>query len=73
MNKIQSALALVEDLLIETEHLINMLEVLGVGFYNDHNDCKDCEVSSVYIMTKFIEQAIQPKLEEICDIIESFL
>lgn len=72
MSKISEALDLTEQLLDGTEHVLNMLELLGVAFYNDHNNCKDCEISSVYIVDRFIEREIKPKLEELCDIIESF-
>lgn len=70
MSKMQTALDLVEDLLDGTEHIKNLLEVLGVGFYNDHNDCKDCEVSAVFILGKYIELVQQLQLEKLCDLLE---
>ena len=70
MSKIQNALDLVENLLDGTEHIKNLLEVLGVGFYNDHNDCKDCEVSCVFILSKYIELVQQQQLETLCDLLE---
>lgn len=70
MSKLQAALDLVENLLDGTEHIINLLEVLGEGFYNDHNDCKDCEVSSTVILGKYIELVQKQQLETLCDILE---
>ena len=70
MSKMQTALDLVEELLDGTEHIKNLLEVLGVGFYNDHNDCKDCEVSAVIVLSAYIELVQQIKLEKLCDLLE---
>lgn len=71
MSKIQDALDLVEDLLIGVEHIKNTIEVLGVGYYNDHNDCKDCEVSSLYILSQYIELVQEEQLIKLCDILET--
>lgn len=71
MSKIQDALDLVEDLLIGVEHIKNTIEVLGVGYYNDHNDCKDCEVSSLYILGQYIELVQEEQLIKLCDLLET--
>ena len=71
MSKMQTALDLVEELLDGTEHIKNLLEVLGVGFYNDHNDCKDCEVSSLYILGQYIELVQEEQLIKLCDLLET--
>lgn len=70
MSKLQAALDLVEDLLDGTEHIENLLEVLGVGFYNDRNSEKVCEVSSMFILSKYIELVQQQQLEKLCDLLE---
>lgn len=70
MSKIQEALDLVENLLDGTEHIKNTIEVLGVGYYNDHNDCKDCEVSSLYILGQYIELVQEEQLMKLCDLLE---
>ena len=70
MSKLQTALDLVEELLEGTEHILNLLEVLGEGFYHDHNSCKECEISSLFILGKFIELVQHQKLEKLCDILE---
>ena len=46
----------------------NTVEVLGVGYYNDHNDCKDCEVSSLYILGQYIELVQEEQLVKLCDL-----
>ena len=71
MSKIQDALDLVEDLLIGVEHIKNTIELLGVGYYNDHNDCKDCEVSSLYILGQYIELVQEEQLIKLCDLLET--
>ena len=71
MSKIQDTLDLVEDLLIGVEHIKNTIEVLGVGYYNDHNDCKDCEVSSLYILGQYIELVQEEQLIKLCDLLET--
>lgn len=48
-------LDLVENLQIEFEHIINLLEILGNGFLNDHNSTKECEVSSICMLSRYIE------------------
>lgn len=70
MSKIQEALDLVENLLDGTEHIKNTIELLGVGYYNDHNDCKDCEVSSLYILGQYIELVQEEQLIKLCDLLE---
>ncbi|MBR5317739.1 MAG: hypothetical protein IKU39_07585 [Lachnospiraceae bacterium] len=70
MSKIQEALDLVENLLDGTEHIKNTIELLGVGYYNDHNDCKDCEVSSLYILGQYIELVQEEQLMKLCDLLE---
>lgn len=70
MSKIQDALDLVENLLDGTEHIKNTIELLGVGYYNDHNDCKDCEVSSLYILGQYIELVQEEQLMKLCDLLE---
>lgn len=70
MGKIQEALDLVENLLDGTEHIKNTIELLGVGYYNDHNDCKDCEVSSLYILGQYIELVQEEQLMKLCDLLE---
>ena len=70
MSKLHRAFDLVEDLIEDTEHLINMLEVLEMGFYNDHNDCKDCEISSLFIISKYIELVQYRKLKDLCEILD---
>lgn len=71
MSKIHDALDLVENLLIGVEHIKNTIEVLGVGYYNDHNDCKDCEVSSLYILGQYIELVQEEQLIKLCDLLET--
>lgn len=73
MNKSNSmidALDLVEKLLEGTEHIVNLLEILGIGFDNDHNGSKECEVSCIYILSRYIELEQQLQLEKLCDILE---
>lgn len=71
MSKIHDALDLVENLLIGVEYIKNTIEVLGEGFYNDHNDCKDCEVSSLYILGQYIELVQEEQLIKLCDLLET--
>ena len=70
-DKIHRAADLVEDLIIEFEHIQNLLEVLSFGFDNDHNDCKECEISSIYILSKYIDTVPNPKLLSLSDLLES--
>ena len=71
MSKIHDALDLVEDLLIGVEHIKNTIEVLGEGYNNDHNDRKDCEISSLYILGQYIELVQEEQLIKLCDILEA--
>jgi len=53
---------IVEDLLIEFEHLENMLEILGIGFENCTNSDHKCETSSSYIISKYLVILFKCKL-----------
>ena len=46
---------IVEDLLIEFEHLENMLEILEIGFKNCTNDDHICETSSIHVIIKYLK------------------
>ena len=70
MTKIQEALDLTEQLLDGTEHLENVLEILGIGFLNSCNSDRQCEVSCLFIIGKYIELVQQQQLEKLCDLWE---
>jgi len=54
-SNICGALDIVDDLLVEIDHIKNFLEILAVGFENDHNSTKECEVSCIYILSRYID------------------
>lgn len=49
--------------MLDVENLSDLLEVLGVGFHNDGNSNKDCEVASLYILSQYIELVQKERLK----------
>lgn len=58
---------MVEDLLIEFEHLENMLEILEIGFENCTNGNHKCETSSIYIISKYLEMIKTEYIEKLAE------
>lgn len=58
---------IVEDLLIEFEHLENMLEILEIGFENFTNGDHKCETSSIYIIDKYLEMIKTEYIEKLTE------
>lgn len=58
---------IVEDLLIEFEHLENMLEILEIGFENCTNGDHKCETSSIYIISKYLEMIKTEYIEKLAE------
>ncbi len=59
----------VDSLILDADNLCDFLEVLGIGFHNDHADNKDMEVSSIAIITQYIENVQKKKLENILEML----
>lgn len=60
---------MVEDLLIEFEHLENMLEILGIGFETCTNSDHKCETSSSYIISKYLEMIKTEYIEKLAELV----
>ena len=58
---------IVEDLLIEVEHLENMLEILEIGFENCRNGDHKCETSSIHIISKYLEMIKTEYIEKLAE------
>jgi FtsZ-binding cell division protein ZapB len=67
-EKIQEALDIIEHLLVEIEHLQNLMEILILGF---QNDSKDCEASSLYILGQYIEKIKNEYVITLMDTLEN--
>ena len=59
----------VDDLILDVDNFCDFLEVLGIGFYNDHADNKVMEVASIASITQYIENVIKKKLVNILEML----
>ena len=60
----------IDSLILDADNLCEFLEVLGIGFFNDHSDNKDMEVASIAIITEYIEKIQKKKLETILEMLK---
>lgn len=60
----------IDSLILDADNLCEFLEVLGIGFFNDHSDNKDMEVASIAIITEYIEKIQKKKLEIILEMLK---
>lgn len=58
---------IVEDLLVEFEHLQNMLEILEIGFENCTNGDHICEISSIHVIEKYLAMIKTEYLEKLAE------
>lgn len=68
-KQIKDVIYEVDNLILDTDNLCEFLEVLGIGFYNDHSNNKDMEVASIAIITQYIENIQKKKLENILEML----
>lgn len=59
----------VDDLILDVDNFCDFLEVLGIGFHNDHADNKDMEVASIALITQYIENVTKKKLVNILEML----
>lgn len=68
---IKRCLSLIEDLLVEIEHIENIIDLFALGFDNLTRQENDCEKSSMYILGKLICQIKEDQILSLSNILES--
>lgn len=70
---IKLCLNLIEELLVEIEHMENIIELFAIGFDNNTTDGNDYEKSSMYILEKMICQIREKQILGLSDLLEKML
>ena len=70
---IKLCLNIIEELLVEIEHMENIIELFAIGFDNNTTDGNDYEMSSMYILGKMICQIREKQILGLSDLLEKML
>ena len=70
-NDLRCCMDIIESILVEIEHLENVIEIFSLGFENNTTDGNDYEISSMYILEKLISQIKEEQILKLSDILES--
>ena len=70
-HNLHKAKDIVEQLLVEFEHIRNYLEVLQLGFDELRYTERDCEKSSMYILAQYLQWLEDSNLSVLFDLLDT--